>query len=230
MMTPSRSGRAEILEHELVRRAHVPELEARMDELAGQTFGYSPSEYTTNRGAAAVNDDARGLVDWRKSDPHHFETRHAVVVGVLGNDGDAPGQGGRSNPGVVQRHALTSVTQGHAKGGPGCRCRAVDWEGIESVGAHERLQAASANDTVVRSEDAEAKFGDGDHGDGELQRRCPAEWAFLFDGDEQGRVRQSQLRRATGGGPHGAAASSVESGNSSARSPLSSGSARFPSR
>jgi ATP-dependent Zn protease len=40
---PSRSGRAEILAHELLRRSHAPELEDRMAELAAQTFGYSPA-------------------------------------------------------------------------------------------------------------------------------------------------------------------------------------------
>jgi ATP-dependent Zn protease len=40
---PSRSGREEILTHELRRRAHQPELEGRMGQLAAQTFGYSPA-------------------------------------------------------------------------------------------------------------------------------------------------------------------------------------------
>ncbi|HUC12808.1 MAG TPA: AAA family ATPase [Acidimicrobiales bacterium] len=40
---PSRSGRQEILRHELLRRSHDPELEARTGELAGQTFGYTPA-------------------------------------------------------------------------------------------------------------------------------------------------------------------------------------------
>jgi ATP-dependent Zn protease len=40
---PSRAGRAEILTHALERRAHEPELEQRVDQLAAQTFGYSPA-------------------------------------------------------------------------------------------------------------------------------------------------------------------------------------------
>jgi ATP-dependent Zn protease len=40
---PSRSGRVDILEHDLARRSHAPDLEGRMDALAGQTFGYSPA-------------------------------------------------------------------------------------------------------------------------------------------------------------------------------------------
>ena len=40
---PSRAGRQAILDHELARRAHDPELEGRTGELAGQTFGYTPA-------------------------------------------------------------------------------------------------------------------------------------------------------------------------------------------
>jgi cell division protease FtsH len=40
---PSRAGRQAILDHELARRAHHPELEGRTGELAGQTFGYTPA-------------------------------------------------------------------------------------------------------------------------------------------------------------------------------------------
>jgi ATP-dependent Zn protease len=40
---PSRSGRQAILDHELAHRSHEPEMEARTDELAGQTFGYTPA-------------------------------------------------------------------------------------------------------------------------------------------------------------------------------------------
>jgi ATP-dependent Zn protease len=40
---PSRSGRKQILEHELVRRSHEPEVAERTDQLAAQTFGYSPA-------------------------------------------------------------------------------------------------------------------------------------------------------------------------------------------
>ena len=40
---PSRVGRQAILEHELKRRSHEPELDFRMGELAGQTFGYTPA-------------------------------------------------------------------------------------------------------------------------------------------------------------------------------------------
>jgi ATP-dependent Zn protease len=40
---PSRAGRKDILDHELARRSHEPDVEARTDQLAAQTFGYSPA-------------------------------------------------------------------------------------------------------------------------------------------------------------------------------------------
>ncbi len=40
---PSRAGRKEILDHELARRSHEPEVGDRTDQLAAQTFGYSPA-------------------------------------------------------------------------------------------------------------------------------------------------------------------------------------------
>jgi ATP-dependent Zn protease len=40
---PSRAGRKEILDHELARRAHEPDVEDRTDQLAASTFGYSPA-------------------------------------------------------------------------------------------------------------------------------------------------------------------------------------------
>jgi ATP-dependent Zn protease len=40
---PSRSGRKQILDHELQRRRHDPEVAERTDQLAAQTFGYSPA-------------------------------------------------------------------------------------------------------------------------------------------------------------------------------------------
>jgi ATP-dependent Zn protease len=40
---PSRSGRKQILDHELQRRSHDPDLELRTEEIAGQTFGYTPA-------------------------------------------------------------------------------------------------------------------------------------------------------------------------------------------
>ena len=40
---PSRAGRKQILDHELARRSHQPGVEARTDQLAAQTFGYSPA-------------------------------------------------------------------------------------------------------------------------------------------------------------------------------------------
>jgi ATP-dependent Zn protease len=40
---PSRSGRQQILDHELRRRRHDPEVAERTDQLAAQTFGYSPA-------------------------------------------------------------------------------------------------------------------------------------------------------------------------------------------
>jgi ATP-dependent Zn protease len=40
---PSRAGRKEILDHELLRRSHDPEVEAMTDRLAASTFAYSPA-------------------------------------------------------------------------------------------------------------------------------------------------------------------------------------------
>ena len=40
---PSRSGRKEILDHELIRRAHEPDIVERTDQIAASTFGYSPA-------------------------------------------------------------------------------------------------------------------------------------------------------------------------------------------
>ncbi len=40
---PSRRGRQAILDHELRRRSHDPEIAQRTDELAGLTFGYTPA-------------------------------------------------------------------------------------------------------------------------------------------------------------------------------------------
>ena len=40
---PSRAGRKEILDHELARRSHEPAMDARTDQLAALTFGYSPA-------------------------------------------------------------------------------------------------------------------------------------------------------------------------------------------
>ena len=40
---PSRAGRKEILDHELTRRSHDPEVEALTDQLAAATFGYTPA-------------------------------------------------------------------------------------------------------------------------------------------------------------------------------------------
>ena len=40
---PSRAGRKEILDHELVRRSHEPDVAERTDQLAASTFGYSPA-------------------------------------------------------------------------------------------------------------------------------------------------------------------------------------------
>ena len=40
---PNRAGRKQILEHELARRSHEPGIGARTDQLAAQTFGYSPA-------------------------------------------------------------------------------------------------------------------------------------------------------------------------------------------
>ena len=64
---PSRSGRVEILEHDLARRSHDPELDGRMNALAGQTFGYSPAMlvhlldealvWALRRGASAMSWD-----------------------------------------------------------------------------------------------------------------------------------------------------------------------------
>jgi cell division protease FtsH len=64
---PTRAGRKEILDHELVRRSHEPEVAGLTDRLAASTFGYSPAMlvhlldealvWALRRGAAAMSWD-----------------------------------------------------------------------------------------------------------------------------------------------------------------------------
>ena len=65
---PSRSGRREIIDYYLDRKAHVPELdkEERRDALAAMTFGYSPVmiEHLFDEALVWSLRDGRDAMDW----------------------------------------------------------------------------------------------------------------------------------------------------------------------
>jgi cell division protease FtsH len=66
---PSRSGRREILDYYLARKAHVPELdkEDRRDQLAAMTFGYTPVmlEHLLDEALVWALRDGRDSMEWR---------------------------------------------------------------------------------------------------------------------------------------------------------------------
>ena len=66
---PSRSGRRDIIDYYLDRKAHIPELdkEDRRDALAAMTFGYSPVmiEHLFDEGLVWALRDGRDAMDWR---------------------------------------------------------------------------------------------------------------------------------------------------------------------
>ena len=65
---PSRSGRREIIDYYLDKKAHVPELdkEERRDQLAAMTFGYSPVmiEHLFDEALVWALRDGRDAMDW----------------------------------------------------------------------------------------------------------------------------------------------------------------------
>ena len=65
---PSRTGRREIIDYYLDRKAHVPELdkEERRDQLAAMTFGYSPVmiEHLFDEALVWALRDGRAAMDW----------------------------------------------------------------------------------------------------------------------------------------------------------------------
>jgi ATP-dependent Zn protease len=110
---PSRSGRREIVDYYLAKKAHVPELdkEERRDQLAAMTFGYSPVmiEHLFDEALVWALRDGRESMDWRDvqqaklteeiglkqpveySDDEKLtiathEAGHAVVAHLVGHD------------------------------------------------------------------------------------------------------------------------------------------------
>jgi len=106
---PNRAGRKEILDHELARRSHDADVAARTEELAAQTFGYSPAMlvhvldeglvWALRRGASEMNwDDVQraklteeiGLaqpVEYTEAERRTIATHesgHAVVAWLVG--------------------------------------------------------------------------------------------------------------------------------------------------
>ncbi len=68
---PSRAGRKEILDHELVRRSHEPDVAGRTDQLAAQTFGYTPAMLVHVLDEALVWALRRGAVTMSWEDVQH---------------------------------------------------------------------------------------------------------------------------------------------------------------
>jgi ATP-dependent Zn protease len=110
---PSRSGRREIIDYYLGRKAHVPELDRddRRDQLAAMTFGYSPVmiEHLFDEALVWALRSERGSMDWHdvqqakmteeiglKSPVEYSDTErrtiatheagHAVVAYLVGHD------------------------------------------------------------------------------------------------------------------------------------------------
>ncbi len=68
---PSRSGRKQILDHELSHRSHQPEVADRTDQLAAQTFGYSPAMLVHVLDEALVWALRRGAAEMSWEDIQH---------------------------------------------------------------------------------------------------------------------------------------------------------------
>jgi ATP-dependent Zn protease len=75
---PSRSGRKEILDHELSHRAHAPEVAARTDQLAAQTFGYSPVMLVHVLDEALVWALRRGAAEMSWDDVQHAKLTEEI--------------------------------------------------------------------------------------------------------------------------------------------------------
>jgi ATP-dependent Zn protease len=75
---PGRSGRKQILDHELARRAHEPEVLARTDQLAAQTFGYSPAMLVHVLDEALVWALRRGASEMSWADVQHAKLTEEI--------------------------------------------------------------------------------------------------------------------------------------------------------
>jgi ATP-dependent Zn protease len=75
---PSRSGRKQILDHELARRSHEPEVLARTDQLAAQTFGYSPAMLVHVLDEALVWALRRGATQMSWEDVQHAKLTEEI--------------------------------------------------------------------------------------------------------------------------------------------------------
>jgi ATP-dependent Zn protease len=75
---PSRSGRQQILDHELAHRAHQPEVADRTDQLAAQTFGYTPAMLVHVLDEALVWALRRGAVEMSWEDVQHAKLTEEI--------------------------------------------------------------------------------------------------------------------------------------------------------
>jgi ATP-dependent Zn protease len=75
---PSRSGRKQILDHELVRRSHEPDVANRTDQLAAQTFGYSPAMLVHVLDEALVWALRRGATEMSWEDLQHAKLTEEI--------------------------------------------------------------------------------------------------------------------------------------------------------
>ena len=75
---PSRAGRKEILDHELARRSHQPEVAERTDQLAAQTFGYSPAMLVHLLDEALVWALRRGATEMSWEDVQHAKLTEEI--------------------------------------------------------------------------------------------------------------------------------------------------------
>ena len=75
---PSRAGRREILDHELARRSHQPDVAGRTDQLAAQTFGYSPAMLVHVLDEALVWALRRGASEMSWEDVQHAKLTEEI--------------------------------------------------------------------------------------------------------------------------------------------------------
>ena len=75
---PSRSGRQEILDHELARRSHAADVSVRTDQLAAQTFGYSPAMLVHVLDEALVWALRRGASEMSWEDVQHAKLTEEI--------------------------------------------------------------------------------------------------------------------------------------------------------
>ncbi len=159
------------------------------------------------------------------SDADHFKAGHAVVVRILGHDGDVVGNCSRSDPGVVQGHPPTVVAKRQSECCPRVRDLRVDRQRIERLCPRESFEPSGTRRSIGRGEHAEAQLPDCDHRYRNLLRRCSGQSPLLLKRNEQRGIGDRDLgARAPAG--HGTGTSSVVSGRSSASSRANRGSAR----